>query len=210
MWLGSLERVQLSALGRWNCQTKTHLDRRPGLTKTRLDIRTLPRRLRAQFSQRLFPWGTRMGFEFGAVLAFAVVTVGFALGMISLSRLVGPRIPNAEKATIYECGERPIGIAWFNFNPRFYLVALVFVIFEVDIALTFPVATVYRDWVAAADPSFAWIAFGELFLFTLILVVGLVWVWAHGDLEWVKTLDKPSPEEAVHPGSSGGSTQKAA
>ena len=134
-----------------------------------------------------------MGFEFGAVLAFAVVAVGFALGTITLSRFVGPRVPNAEKATIYECGERPIGVAWFNFNPRFYLVALVFVIFEVDIALTFPVVTVYRDWVAAADPSMAWIAFAELFLFTAILVVGLVWVWAHGDLEWVKELEKPKP-----------------
>ncbi len=134
-----------------------------------------------------------MGFEFGAVLAFAVVAVGFALGSITLSRLVGARVYNAEKATIYECGERPIGVAWFNFNPRFYLVALAFVIFEVDVALTFPVVTVYRDWVAAADPSFAWIAFAELFLFTAILVVGLIWVWAHGDLEWVKTLEKPTP-----------------
>jgi NADH-quinone oxidoreductase subunit A len=134
-----------------------------------------------------------MGFEFGAVLAFAVVSVGFALASITLSRLVGARLANAEKATIYECGERPIGIAWFNFNPRFYLVALVFVIFEVDIALTFPVVTVYRDWVAAANSSYAWIAFAELFLFTAILVVGLIWVWAHGDLEWVKTLDKASP-----------------
>ena len=65
--------------------------------------------------------------------------------------------------------------------------ALVFVIFEVDLALTFPVAVVYKDWVAAG-PQFAWVAFSELFLFILILVVGLVWVWAHGDLEWVKKL----------------------
>ena len=91
-----------------------------------------------------------MGFDFAAVLVFAIVAVGFALGGITLSRLVGPRIPNAEKATIYECGERPVGVAWFNFNPRFYLVALVFVIFEVDIALTFPVVAVYREWTMAS------------------------------------------------------------
>lgn len=152
-----------------------------------------------------------MGFEFGAVLAFAVVAVGFAFGMITLNRFVGPRVPNAEKATIYECGERPIGVAWFNFNPRFYLVALVFLIFEVDIALTFPVVTVYRDWVAQADPGFAWVAFAELFLFTAILVVGLVWVWAHGDLEWVKTLDTVSPLAGVPNGPpKDPSTQKAA
>jgi NADH-quinone oxidoreductase subunit A len=141
-----------------------------------------------------------MGFEFGVVLAFAVIAVVFALGGITASRLVGPRFPNAEKATIYECGERPVGIAWFNFNPRFYLVALVFVIFEVDIALTFPVVAVYKGWVASADQAFAWIAFGELFLFTAILVVGLAWVWAHGDLSWVKTLEKIHPLGSRGPG----------
>ena len=140
-----------------------------------------------------------MGFEFGTVLVFAVVAVGFALGGITLSRLLGPRIPSPEKATIYECGERPIGVAWFNFNPRFYLVALVFVIFEVDIALTFPVVAVYRQW-AEASLAFAWVAFAELFLFTAILVVGLAWVWAHGDLEWVKHLEGAS-YEAPAPGS---------
>src|SRR5512140_1831931 len=98
-----------------------------------------------------------MGFEFAAVLVFAVVAVGFALGGITLSRFLGPRFPNPEKATIYECGERPIGVAWFNFNPRFYLVALVFVIFEVDIAVTFPVVAVYRRW-AQAGAAFAWVA----------------------------------------------------
>ncbi len=133
-----------------------------------------------------------MGFDFGAVLVFAIVAVGFALAMVTVSRLVGPRNPSPEKATVYECGERPIGVAWFNFNPRFYLVALAFVIFEVDIAFTFPVVAVYRDWVAKS-PSFAWVAFVELFLFTAILVVGLVWVWAHGDLEWVKTLGTGAP-----------------
>jgi NADH-quinone oxidoreductase subunit A len=128
-----------------------------------------------------------MGYEFGAVLVFAIVAVGFALGGVTLSRLIGPKHPNANKSTVYECGEIPVGVAWFNFNPRFYLVALVFVIFEVEIALTFPVVAVYRRWVEQS-PTLAWVAFGELFAFTLILVVGLAWVWAHGDLEWVKTL----------------------
>jgi NADH-quinone oxidoreductase subunit A len=128
-----------------------------------------------------------VGFEFGAVLVFAVVAVGFALGGITLSRLVGPRFPSADKASVYECGERPIGTAWFNFNPRFYLVALVFVVFEVEIALTFPVVVVYRAWVEAG-PSFAWVAFLEILVFTVILVVGLAWAWAHGDLDWVKEL----------------------
>jgi NADH-quinone oxidoreductase subunit A len=128
-----------------------------------------------------------MGFHFGAVLAFGLVALVFALGGITLSRVLGPRVPSAEKASIYECGERPIGVAWFNFNPRFYLVALVFVIFEVDIALTFPVVAVYRRWVEES-PVRAWTALLELLAFTLILVVGLAWAWARGDLDWVKRL----------------------
>ncbi len=129
-----------------------------------------------------------MGFQFGAVLAFTVVAIAFAAGGLTIGRLVRPNIPGADKAAIYECGERPIGSAWFNFNPRFYLIALVFVVFEVDIALTFPVVAVYRAWVSHGAAT-AWVAFSELLLFTLILVVGLVWVWRHGDLEWVKKVE---------------------
>src|SRR5512147_1753867 len=128
-----------------------------------------------------------MGFQFGAVLAFAAVAIGFVLATLTIFKVIRPAFPEPDKSMTYECGEKPIGQAWFNFNPRFYLVALVFVIFEVDLALTFPVAVVYKDWVAAGA-TFAWVAFVELFLFIAILVVGLVWVWAHGDLEWVKKL----------------------
>jgi NADH-quinone oxidoreductase subunit A len=128
-----------------------------------------------------------MGYQFAAVLAFALAAVLLPFGLLAGFAVLRPSFPSADKSLIYECGEKPIGRAWFNFNPRFYLVALVFVIFEVDLALTFPVAVVYKDWVAAG-PQFAWVAFAELLLFILILVVGLIWVWAHGDLEWVKKL----------------------
>jgi len=128
-----------------------------------------------------------MGYQFGAVLAFAAIAVLLPFGALAAFRLLRPNFPEADKSLIYECGEKPIGRAWFNFNPRFYLIALVFEIFEVDIALTFPVAVVFRDWVAAG-PTFAWVAFAELVLFIAILLVGLAWVWAHGDLEWVKKL----------------------
>jgi NADH-quinone oxidoreductase subunit A len=136
-----------------------------------------------------------MGFEFGAVLAFVVVSISFALVALTIGRLLRPHFPEATKASIYECGEQPIGRAWMNFNPRFYLIALVFVIFEVDIALTFPVVAVFKEWVARS-PAAGFIALGELLLFTLILVVGLVWVWAHRDLEWVKRLRAGTPPEA--------------
>jgi NADH-quinone oxidoreductase subunit A len=147
-----------------------------------------------------------MGFHFSVVLAFALVAVLFALGGITASRVIAPRLPSAEKSSIYECGERPVGVAWFNFNPRFYLVALVFVIFEVDIALTFPVVAVYRRWVEST-PLRAWSALFELLAFTLILVVGLGWVWARGDLEWVKKLadrKAAAPQPSPVPGGEAG------
>jgi NADH-quinone oxidoreductase subunit A len=126
-----------------------------------------------------------MGMQFGAVLVFAVVAVLFALVALLVGALVRPRFPNKDKSSIYECGERPIGAAWYNFNPRFCLIALAFVIFEVDIALTLPVVVVYAEWI---NQGYGWIALTELVLFTAILVVGLVWTWAHGDLEWIKKL----------------------
>jgi NADH-quinone oxidoreductase subunit A len=138
-----------------------------------------------------------MGFQFGAVLAFAVVAVLFALVALLIGAIIRPRFPNADKVSIYECGERPVGAAWYNFNPRFYLIALVFVIFEVDIALTFPVVVVYAAWTKQGN---GWVALTELVLFTVILLIGLVWAWAHGDLEWVKKLSagaKPAGEKTA-------------
>ena len=99
-----------------------------------------------------------MGYQFAAVLAFAAVAVLLPFGLLFGFKFIRPSFPSDDKSLIYECGEKPIGRAWFNFNPRFYLVALVFEIFEVDLALTFPVAVVYKDWVAAG-PAFAWVAF---------------------------------------------------
>lgn len=130
-----------------------------------------------------------MQFDFALVLAFMVAAVGFALGNLVIGSLIRPRLPSPDKASIYECGERPIGSAWFNFNPRFYLIALVFVIFEVEIALTIPVALVFRRWVHGNQGLTALV---EILAFVGILFAGLVWIWARRDLEWVRP-KKPSP-----------------
>ncbi len=137
-----------------------------------------------------------MGYQFGAVLAFAIVAILFALVTLLIGRLLRPRFPSDEKLSIYECGERPIGSAWYNFNPRFYLIALVFIIFEVDLALTFPVVVVYASWI---QKGMGWVAFVELILFTVVLLVGLAWAWAHGDLEWIKKLSARPPAGAPEP-----------
>lgn len=131
-----------------------------------------------------------MHFDFAMVLIFVVAGVGFAVANLLIGALLRPRFPNPDKAMIYECGERPIGPAWFNFNPRFYIIALVFVIFEVEIALTIPVALIFRDWVFQGKGV---VALVEILAFILILFTGLVWIWARRDLDWIKRIDEPEP-----------------
>src|SRR5438105_6589213 len=126
-----------------------------------------------------------MAFHFANVILFAATAILFVFGSLLAGRFLRPDAPNREKSMIYECGEKPIGQAWFNFNPRFYLIALVFVIFEVEIAFMYPVASVYKWFI---DHGQGLLAFGEIFVFVAILSVGLAYVWAMGDLEWVKGL----------------------
>ena len=126
-----------------------------------------------------------MPFHFANVLLFAGTAVMFVFGSLVAGHFLRPNAPNREKNMIYECGEKPIGQAWFNFNPRFYLIALVFVIFEVEIAFMFPVASVYKSFIEKGQGL---LAFAEIAVFVVILAVGLAYVWAMGDLEWVKGL----------------------
>jgi NADH-quinone oxidoreductase subunit A len=133
-----------------------------------------------------------MQFELASIFFFVAVGVAVPLTMLTLGWLIRPKVPTAQKLTIYECGELPVQQAWFNFNPRFYIVALIFLIFDVEVAFTYPVAVVFNRWVARGMGGFA---FAELLVFILILVLGLAYVWRHGDLEWIRqarqdTLDK--------------------
>jgi len=124
-----------------------------------------------------------MAFHFANVLIFTGIAVGFIVGGLTVGRLLRPNIPDPEKASIYECGERPIGPAWFKFNPRFYLIALVFIVFDVEVAFMFPVVGVFRSWI---EGGVGLMAFVEITLFVMILAVGLAYVWSQGDLSWVK------------------------
>ena len=124
-----------------------------------------------------------MAIQFANVAVFTLVGVAFIVAALSASKLVRPDFPDPEKATTYECGERPIGNAWFRFNPRFYIVALVFVVFDVEVAFMFPVVTVFRSWVEGGVGLWA---FFEIVAFVGILAVGLAYVWRHGDLSWVR------------------------
>ena len=132
-----------------------------------------------------------------AVLIFliflAVGAVFLAVNLI-VGKLVRPNTPSKEKSGIYECGELPVGSSWIQFDLRFYVVALLFVIFDVEIAFFFPWAVVFgnaiqqRDAGNAVAGAFAEFAFLELLVFFAILLVGFAYLWKRGDLEWVRSL----------------------
>lgn len=134
-----------------------------------------------------------MYFHFGNVLVFTLLGLGLSAFHMILGSLLRPHNPETKKLTTYECGEIPTGSAWINFNIRFYLVALVFVIFDIEVAFIYPVAVAFRDFVLAGNGLFA---MAEIFLFLGILSVGLLYVWVKRDLEWIKRVQpQDEPEE---------------
>src|SRR5580700_6423788 len=126
-----------------------------------------------------------MLMAYASVAAFFLVAIGFILGSLLAGKLIRPNNLYPEKLETYECGEAPVGPAWFNFNPRFYIVALIYIVFDVEIAFIYPVATVYKRWVEQGNGLFALV---EIFLFIAILMLGLVYVWVKGDLEWIRAI----------------------
>jgi NADH-quinone oxidoreductase subunit A len=126
-----------------------------------------------------------MYYHFGVPAALTIIGLGFVALMFGLQKLLAPNNPYARKLIPYECGEPPTGRAWINFNIRFYLVALIFVVFEVEVAFIYPVVAVFRDWVLQGNGLFA---LAEVLIFLVILFIGLVYVWVKHDLEWIKRI----------------------
>jgi NADH-quinone oxidoreductase subunit A len=124
-----------------------------------------------------------MQFHLANILVFFVLGFFFVGAMLGIGKLLRPHNPNPAKLGTYECGEPPTGSAWINFNIRFYLIALVFLIFDVELAFMYPVVAVYREWVVRGQGLYALF---EIVLFMGILCLGLAYVWVKRDLEWVK------------------------
>jgi NADH-quinone oxidoreductase subunit A len=176
------------------------------------------------------------------LLIFLAAGLTLLAANLVLGRLVRPEKPSPEKGEVYECGEQPIGTAWVQFDLRFYVVALVFVIFDVELAFFFPWAVVFGSANRAAtstDPAtalaaaqnlqpvptaatevypaamheLAWLAFADILVFFGVLLVGFIYLWRRGDLEWVRSTaaqhDHRSPDAAagtaveIHHGASG-------
>ncbi|MBI2372319.1 MAG: NADH-quinone oxidoreductase subunit A [Deltaproteobacteria bacterium] len=121
--------------------------------------------------------------EFAGVLVFIIVGILFLAISLLLARLFRPHHPTPAKLSTYECGEQPVGQAWIRFNNRFYLIALVFIIFDVEIMFLYPWGAAFRELVAKNLGLYAFI---DMVVFIGILLVGLAYVWRKGDLAWIK------------------------
>jgi NADH-quinone oxidoreductase subunit A len=126
--------------------------------------------------------------DFGIVLLALIFAVVALMLVFGISWLLRPKKPTIEKLTTYESGEDPIGNANIRFNIRFYVVALIFILFDVELVFLFPWATVFgnKDFIEQTNRQWGWFTLVEMIIFIVILALGLAYVWAKGHLEWVK------------------------
>jgi NADH-quinone oxidoreductase subunit A len=110
------------------------------------------------------------------ILMMVIVATGFAVGTIVASYYLGRRVNDPAKLMPYECGITPVGNARERFHTRFYLVAMLFIVFDIETVFLYPWAVVYKQ--------LALFGLLEMVVFIAILLAGLVYVWGKGALEW--------------------------
>ncbi len=119
-----------------------------------------------------------MLLDYANVLVFLCLGAIFVVFNLFVGWILRPNNPAPEKLTTYECGEEPVGGSWVQFNIRFYIVSLVYIIFAVEIVFIYPWAVVFKD--------LGLFAFVQMMIFMGILMLGLAYDWRKGDLDWVK------------------------
>jgi len=141
-----------------------------------------------------------------SVTVFLACGAAFVLVNLVVGAIARPQIPNAEKAAVYECGEPTMGSSWVQFDLRFYIVALVYLIFDVEVALFYPWAVAYGN---AAELSrdigmtvFAirGVAIVDMLFFFGVLMVGFAYLWRFGYLDWVRSAATTSLKVDYQPG----------
>ena len=114
-----------------------------------------------------------------------VVLVGiaavFGLASVTLSSLIGQKKPSLVKLMPYECGNEPIGSARERFSVKFYLIAMLFILFDIEAVFLYPWAVIFKSFIKAGLGSFIFI---EMLVFIAILFVGYIYIWKKGALEW--------------------------
>jgi NADH-quinone oxidoreductase subunit A len=116
------------------------------------------------------------------VLVFILVGLAFGCAPILLGWLVAPNRPDSEKLSPFECGFEAFEDARMKFDVRFYLIAIIFILFDLEIAFLFPWAVIFKDIVAS--DTMRMFGFFEMMIFIGILVIGYIYAWAKGALDW--------------------------
>ncbi len=111
-----------------------------------------------------------------SIFLLSLLGVAFAAASIIMARFLGPRKPTAEKEAPYECGMPPVGDARERHSVKFYLVAMIFLLFDIEVAFLYPWAMAIRD--------LRWMGFVQVLVFFVILVAGYAYVWKKGVLDW--------------------------
>jgi len=124
-----------------------------------------------------------------AIGALGLVAVVIPLSMVVMSRLLRPSVPEQGKRAVYESGEVPTGDTRIKFNIQYYMVALLFVVFDIETVLIFPWTVIYSDAVAEVGLARALV---PMLAFIAILVVALGWAWRNGAVRWVRSPETTS------------------
>jgi NADH-quinone oxidoreductase subunit A len=136
----------------------------------------------------------QLGDYFPILLMFAVA-FGFAVVNIGLSQLVGQRKPTRTKLMPYECGKDPVGSARERFSVKFYLIAMIFILFDIELIFLMPWAVVFKQ-LAAMGPQMRNIVYVEMMLFVALLLVGYVYIIKKGLFDWGQRAREEAEAEA--------------
>jgi len=116
------------------------------------------------------------------VVVVTILVVGLAGVILLLNRMLGPRRPTKVKAIPFESGADPVGKPRQRFSVKFYMTAILFLVFDLEVVFIYPWATRYRSWLQ--DDTFAPVAFGSMIVFLIILTLGLLYEWKRGAMDW--------------------------
>ena len=116
------------------------------------------------------------------VLVFILIGVAFGLMPVVMGMMVAPHRPDSAKLSPYECGFEAFEDARMKFDVRYYLIAIIFILFDLEVAFLLPWATIFKE--IAQTESVRWFGFIEMLVFIAILVVGYLYAWAKGALDW--------------------------
>lgn len=128
-------------------------------------------------SKNVFYRGGVLNLEaYFPVLLFILIAIVVGVAPIALGRVIGPHRPNAQKLSTYECGFEPFEDSRMKFDVRYYLIAILFILFDLETAFLFPWGVALRD--------IGWVGYTSMLIFLLEFVVGFIYIWKKGALDW--------------------------